>query len=120
MHPDPCLIGVAPSAFDSLVQRLTYAPRRCRGRPWSLALPARIQIACMYLRTNLTVRELAAVCSISKSHVHRILSDVVPRIAARFVAPTKEARHRTWIVDGTLVPTRDHLAAAKSKNHRWS
>jgi len=25
-----------------------------------------------------------------------------------------------WIVDGTLVPTRDHSTAAKSKNYRWS
>src|SRR5436190_21768543 len=79
MHPDPCLTALAPSAFDSLVQRLTHATRRRHGRPWSLALPARIHIACIYLRTNLTARELAAVCSISKSQVHRILSDLVPR-----------------------------------------
>jgi hypothetical protein len=29
-------------------------------------------------------------------------------------------RARRWIVDGTLIPTRDHACAAKSKNYRWS
>lgn len=31
-----------------------------------------------------------------------------------------DGREKTWIVDGTLVPTRDHGRAAKSKSHRWS
>jgi hypothetical protein len=26
----------------------------------------------------------------------------------------------SWVVDGTLVPTRDHARAARSKNDRWS
>ena len=29
-------------------------------------------------------------------------------------------RRRSWIVDGTLIPTRDHVTAARSKNYRWS
>jgi hypothetical protein len=28
-------------------------------------------------------------------------------------------RRESWIVDGTLIPTRDHSHAAKSKNYRW-
>lgn len=34
--------------------------------------------------------------------------------------PTLRDRRESWVVDGTLVPTRDHRYAAKSKNHRWS
>jgi hypothetical protein len=46
------------------------------------------------------------------------LADLTPRLAALLQPPRIE--RRTWIVDGTLVPTRDHAAAAKSKNYRWS
>ena len=47
-------------------------------------------VACAALRTNLIMRELGACFAIS------------------------------WVVDGTLIPTRDHSHAAKSKNDRWS
>ena len=33
---------------------------------------------------------------------------------------SKRDRRMSWVVDGTLIPTRDHSAAAKSKNYRWS
>jgi len=29
-------------------------------------------------------------------------------------------RRESWVVDGTLIPTRDHRRAARSKNYRWS
>ena len=45
---------------------------------------------------------------------------MISRLAASFESiPVTDRRH-TWIVDGTLIPTRDHLTAAKSKNYRWS
>ena len=77
-------------------------------------------IACTALRTNLTIRELAASFDLSKSATHRIVSAIVPWLAA--LARSRRARDRreSWIVDGTLVPTRDHRWAARSKNYRWS
>ena len=75
-------------------------------------------IGCTSLRTNLTVRELAALFGISCAQAHRIVADIVTRIAA--LARADFDRRWSWIVDGTLVPTRDHATAAKSKNYRWS
>lgn len=104
--------------IDQLRSRLTS--RRSRGRPWAAPLRQRAIVACVSLRSNLTVRELAAVASISKSQVQRIIADLVPRLAAIFEQTPRGDRRRTWIVDGTLVPTRDHGGAARSKNYRWS
>ena len=67
------------------------------------------------------MRELGAVFAISKSQAHRILADITRRLAAGMnAAVTRRDRRWSWIVDGTLVPTRDHKAAARSKNYRWS
>ena len=77
-------------------------------------------VACASLRTHLTMRELAAVFAMSKSQAQRIIADLVPRLAALLDSRRYDDRRRTWIVDGTLVPTRDHAGAAKSKNYRWS
>jgi len=79
-----------------------------------------VLVACVALRTNLTVRELAAIFAISKSQAHRIVADLVPRIAALLHRTVIWSRRWSWIVDGTLIPTRDHRRAAKSKNYRWS
>ena len=89
-----------------MIAALAATQTRGRGRPWACSLRTRVVVLCVALRTNLTFREIAAVFSIS-------------RIAA--LEPVAvEDRRRTWIVDGTLVPTRDHQAPAKSKNYRWS
>lgn len=77
-------------------------------------------VVCTELRTNLTVRELAAVFGVSKSQAHRIVADLTPRLAALLDHTVDPDRRWSWVVDGTLIPTRDHLAAAKSKNYRWS
>lgn len=74
----------------------------------------------MVLRTNVTFREIAALFGIPKSRAHRIVADLTPRIAALFDISREERAHYEWIVDGTLVPTRDHSIAAKSKNYRYS
>ncbi|MDB4961266.1 MAG: putative transposase for insertion sequence element [Myxococcales bacterium] len=66
------------------------------------------------------MRELGALCSMSKSQVHRILTDLTPRLGALLGSPVVLDRRPTWVLDGTLVPTRDHAAAATSKNYRWS
>jgi transposase-like protein len=77
-------------------------------------------IACIALRTNLTIRELAATVAVSKSTVHRIVSTMTPRIAALLDERRPRDRRESWVVDGTLIPTRDHRGAAPSKNYRWS
>lgn len=42
------------------------------------------------------------------------------RIAALAQEPTLTDRRDAWVVDGTLIPSRDHRRAARSKNDRWS
>lgn len=117
---DAALTGLGPQQIEAIVDQLRPTRPRSRGRPWAASLRRRVVVACASLRTNLTVRELAAVFAISRAQVHRILVDLVPRLGALFERTQHGDRRRTWIVDGTLVPTRDHLAVAKSKNDRWS
>lgn len=109
--------GLFDRAIDAIVDRLRPTTRR-RGRPWARSLRHRLSIVGVALRTNLTCREVAAVFAISRSQVHRIIADIVPRLAALLTVDLD--RRHSWIVDGTLVPTRDHTSAAKSKNYRWS
>ncbi|HEU0034522.1 MAG TPA: transposase family protein [Kofleriaceae bacterium] len=120
--PRACVLA-ALTALDhrrlqALMRRLAVV--RDRGRPWSRSLGQRVLIACTALRTNLTMRELAAVFGISKSSTHRIVAAMIPRLAALAASPARHDRRWSWIVDGTLIPTRDHRYAAKSKNYRWS
>jgi hypothetical protein len=55
------------------------------------------------LRTNLTIRELAATFEISKSAAHRIVSTMVPRLAALAPDQLPSDRRASWVVDGTLI-----------------
>ncbi len=110
--------GLAPAELDTLLERLREGAPPRRGRPWARSLRDRVALLCMSLRTNLTLRELGAVCSLSKSQVHRIIVDLTIRVAALLASARPLDHRRTWIVDGTLIPTRDHTAAAKSKNYR--
>ena len=119
MHRFTPITGLPSSVLRELQRRLRNTQPR-RGRPWASSLERRLTVVCTSLRTNLTLRELAAVFDISKSQVHRIVADLVPRLAG-LLGSTVDPDHRwSWIVDGTLIPTRDHQAAAKSKNYRWS
>jgi hypothetical protein len=114
------LTGLDGLQLEAVIRRLRSPGRRPRGRPWAAPLPRRVAVACASLRTNLTLRELAAVFRMSASQVHRVVVDLVPRIAALLATTNIGDRRRTWIVDGTLVLTRDHRVAAKSKNYRWA
>lgn len=64
------------------------------------------------------MRQIAALFATSKSAVDRIIDDLAPKGALR--ARQRYAPETVLIVDGTLVPTRGHTAAAKSKNYRYS
>ncbi|GAA3143213.1 hypothetical protein GCM10017687_70040 [Streptomyces echinatus] len=87
------------------------APGRCRWKTGCWWSPA-------YWRTNLTLRQLALLFGISESAADRIIDHVGPLLALkqrqRFRAGT------VLIVDGTLVPTRDHSAAEQSETYRYS
>ena len=111
------LAALSHRRLGAVLRRLTPQPRR--GHPWSRPLRDRVLIACTALRTNLTVRELAAAFGLSKSSAHRIVATMIRQLAA-LAANGFGDRRTTWIVDGTLIPTRDHRRAARSKNYRWS
>ncbi|GAA2694529.1 IS5/IS1182 family transposase [Streptomyces lunalinharesii] len=89
-----------------------------RGRPWSLPLEDRVLLVATYWRTNLTLRQLAPLFGISKSAANRIINQLGPILALQ---PRKRfCKDAVLIVDGTLVPTRDHTVAEQSKNYRYS
>ncbi len=109
------LAGLSRPQLAELVRRVPSDVRR--GRPHARSLVDRVLLTCA-LRTNLTVRELAALAGLPRSSVHRIISVMTPRLAA--ITSRRHDRRFAWVVDGTLIPTRDHRRAAKSKNYRWS
>ncbi len=90
----------------------------CKGLPWSLPLEDRVLLVAAYWRTNLTPRQLAALFGISKSAAARIIEYLG-------LSPALQPRRRfrkdaVLIVEGDLVPTRDHQVAEQSKNYRYS
>ena len=111
-----CLLAALTSRELERILESLSEPRR--GRPWSRPLWHRVLVVCAALRTNLTLRELAAVFGISKSAAHRMVATLTP-VLARLAPPARD-RRTSWVVDGTLIPTRDHRCAARSKNYRWS
>ncbi|HET9988614.1 MAG TPA: hypothetical protein VFQ65_08835 [Kofleriaceae bacterium] len=76
----------------AFVMRQLRSERR-RGRPWSRTLRHRVLIACAALRTNLTIRELAAVFQISKSMAHRI---GVPELVTPTFRGRRIVRDSAW------------------------
>ena len=120
IHP---FTGLRPAQFRRLVrlvaQRGGDAIADGRpGRPWALDLPDRVLLVAVYWRTNLTMRQLGPLFGVSHSAVHRVLDTVGPLLA---LAPVRRRpKGQVAIVDGTLIPTRDHRLAAPSKNYRYS
>ena len=112
--------GLSPRCFGKLVTALGRegADTVRRGRPWSLPLEDRVLLVAAYWRTNLTLRQLAPLSGISKSAADRIINRIAPLLVLR---PRRRFRKDTvLIVDGTLVPTRDHAVAEQSRNYRYS
>ncbi|MFJ9895397.1 transposase [Streptomyces sp. NPDC091280] len=112
--------GLSPRGFHKLftaLRREGADPIR-KGRPWSLSLEDRVLLVTTYWRTNLTLRQLAPLFGVSKSAADRIIDHLGPLLALR---PRLRFRmDAVLIVDGTLVPTRDHTIAEQSKNYRYS
>lgn len=114
------LTGLRGSQFGEVVRRLwDLRPDTQRGRPWHLSFPDRVLMATMYLRTNLTERQLAVLFDVSQKQVDRVLHNLVPVLGELFGPPPTD-RRELWIVDGTLIPTRDHTKTALCKNYRRS
>lgn len=112
--------GLTPRAFGKLVTvlRREGADAPLRGRPWRLSLEDRVLLVVAYWRTNLTLRQLGPLFGVSKSAADRIIDHLGPLLALQ---PRRRfAKDAVLIVDGTLVPTRDHKIAEKSKNYRYS
>ncbi|MER8070733.1 transposase [Streptomyces sp. NPDC094034] len=112
--------GLSPRAFGKpvTVLRREGADAVRKGRPWGLSLDDRALLVAAYRPTNLTMRQLAPLCGVSRSAADRVINHLGPMLALQ---PRKRfARDILLIVDGTLVPTRDHTIAEQSKNHRYS
>ncbi|WP_329538490.1 transposase (plasmid) [Streptomyces sp. NBC_01450] len=112
--------GLSPRQFGKLLTALRREeadPVR-KGRPWSLPLKDRVLLVAAYWRTNLTLRQLAPLFGVSKSAADRIDNHLGPALALQ--QRTRFRKDAVLIVDGTLVPTRDHTVAEQSKNYRYS
>jgi transposase len=106
--------GLSPRQFGKLITALRRegADRACKGWLWSLPLEDRVLLVAAYWRTNLTLRQLAPLFGVSKSAADRIIDHLGPSLALQ---QRKRFRKGTvLIVDGTLVPTRDHIIAEQS------
>ncbi len=100
------------------VLRRTGADTVRKGRPWSLPLEDRTLLVAAYWRTDLTMCQLASLFGLPRSAADRIIDRLEPMLARR---PRKRfAKDTMLIVDGALVPTRDHSIAERSKNYRYS
>lgn len=114
------LTGLTGVHFGELVRRLwTLHPDTGRGRAWNLSFPDRVLMAVMYLRTNLTQRQLAVLFGASQKQVDRVLHDLLP-VLGELLGPVSSDQRELWVVDGTLIPTRDHTRTALCKNYRRS
>ena len=84
------LAAITRRRLAAVIRHLPCEPQH--GRPWSCSLAQRILI----------------------------ISTMTPRLAALAAQSRLTDRRESWVVDGTLIPTRDHRRAARSKNYRWS
>ncbi|MEU1647638.1 transposase family protein [Micromonospora zamorensis] len=115
--------GLTPAQFRRLVRLVAerggdgIADGR-PGRQWALDLADRVLLVAVYWRTNLTMRQIGPLFGVSHSAAHRVIDTLGPLLV---LAPVRRRPvDQIAIVDGTLIPTRDHRLAAPSKNYRYS
>lgn len=112
--------GLSPRAFGKpvTVLRREGADAVRKGRPWGLPPEDRAPLVAAYWRTNLTMRQLAPLFGVSKWAADRIVDPPGPIRALQ--SRKRFAKDTVLIVDGTLVPTRDHTIAERSKSYWYS
>ncbi|WP_432987274.1 transposase family protein [Dactylosporangium sp. CA-233914] len=115
--------GLRPAQFRRLVrlvaQRGGDAIAGGRpGRQWTLPLADRVLLVTAYWRTNLTMRQLGPLFGVSHSAAHRVIDSLGPLLT--LLPVRRRPAKQIAVVDGTLIPTRDHRLAAQSKNYRYS
>ncbi|REK91829.1 IS5/IS1182 family transposase [Streptomyces inhibens] len=112
--------GLSPRLFRKLITALRRegADRARPGHPWSLPLDDRVLPVAAYWRTNLTLRQLAPLFRVSKSAADRIVAHTGPLLALK--QRQRFRKDTVLILDGMLVPIRDHAVAEQSKNYRYS
>ena len=107
--------GLKPAQFRRLVRLVAErgADAVADGRPgrqWALDLPDRVLLVVAYWRTNLTMRQIGPLFGVSHSAAHRVIDSLAPLLS---LAPVRRRpTDQIAIVDGTLVPTRDHTRRA--------
>lgn len=115
--------GLTPAQFRKLVRLVAErgGDGSADGRPgrqWALDLPDRVLLVAAYWRTNLTMRQIGPLFGVSHSAAHRVIETLGPLLV---LAPVRRRPvDQIAIVDGTLIPTRDHRLAAPSTNYRYS
>src|SRR2546423_4052063 len=115
--------GLQPAQFRRLVRLVAARGGEAiadgrPGRQWALDLSDRVLLVACCWRTNLTMRQIGPLFGVSHSAAHRVIDTLGPLLA---LAPVRRRRvDHVSIVDGTLIPTRDHRLAARSKNYRYS
>ena len=115
--------GLQPGQFRKLVRVVAARGGEAiadgrPGRQWRLSLPDRVLLVAVHWRTNLTMRQIGPLFGVSHSAAHRVVDSLSPLLA---LAPVRKRRiDQVAIVDGTLIPTRDHRIAGRSKNYRYS
>ncbi|MET9301288.1 transposase family protein [Micromonospora aurantiaca] len=113
--------GLQPAQFRRLVRLVAErggdaAADGRPGRQWALDLPDRVLLVAAYWRTNVTMRQIGSLFGVSHSAAHRVIDTLGPLLAPVRRRPV----YQIAIVDGTLIPTRDHRLAARSKSYRYS
>ncbi|MGA4980435.1 helix-turn-helix domain-containing protein, partial [Streptomyces cinereoruber] len=107
--------GLSARQFGKLITALRREgadPVR-KGRSWSLPLEDRVLLVATYWRTKLTLRQLAPLFGVSKSAADLIIDHLGLLLALQ--QRRRFRKDTVLIVDGTLVPTRDHSVAEQSK-----
>lgn len=107
--------GLGLTQMQELVRRVNGAVkepwRKGTGRPKSCGLYAAVEIACMYVRQNVTEEFLGDMRHVSQPTVSRIVTVLVPIVKSvleEFVPSAEEAievvRGRVCLADGTITP----------------
>lgn len=90
---------ISPTGTHVRVLRVSHLP-----------LEDRVLLVAAYWRTNLTMRQIGPLSGVSKFAAGRVIEHLGPVLALQ--SRKRFRKDTVLIVDGTLVPTRDHFRAS--------